>query len=202
MRKRGGGRRRKLSRSFYRRSALEVAPDLLGCYLCHKTRRGPLSGRIVETEAYLGKADRASHASVSSPTRARIMYGPAGLAYIYLIYGMYHCLNIVTGRKGEAEAVLIRALEPACGEEQMWKNRPRAKKRGDLTSGPGKLCQALSVDMHLLEADLCGDVLFLERRDRPPAEIATSSRIGVDYAGKAASYPWRYFEKDNPFVSR
>lgn len=139
------GSAKKLPQSFYARSTLKVAPELLGKILCVRTSGGFVSGRIVETEAYRAD-DPASHSSRGKTARAAIMFGPAGVAYVYFIYGMYEMLNFVTEKEGEAGAVLIRAIEPMEGETLMRKRRHNPRSRHDLSSGPGKLCRALGIE--------------------------------------------------------
>jgi len=190
-----------LPRDFYARSAVELAPMLLGKLLVRELDGARLVGRIVEVEAYMGRGDAASHASRGLTPRNRIMFGPPGYAYVYLIYGMYHCLNVVSGPEGEAQAVLIRALEPLSGVEMMQTRRPRASAR-NLTNGPGKLCQALGVDRSLDGHDLCQEEkLWLEDAPRPAESICTGPRIGVRGDETALTRPWRFFLKDNPFLS-
>lgn len=195
----------KLPIEFYTRDTTKVAKQLLGKILVHTDRSGNrLSGRIVETEAYLGVTDRACHTFGERRTnRTRTMYLGGGHAYVYLIYGMYDCFNVVTQKQGVPEAVLIRALEPIEGVELMKKNRPRAKRDIDLTSGPGKLCSALAIDRKCDGILLDSETLFIE--DAPllkPSQIEASPRIGVDYAGEAAAWPLRFTEKLNPYVSK
>jgi len=196
---------RKLSREFYLRDARAVARDLLGQELVRVSPEGTVAGIIVETEAYLGVADRASHAFGGRLSRrTAIMYEGGGRAYIYLIYGMYWCLNFTTREAGTPEAVLIRALQPSAGIDLMRRRRDAAGKRlTDLANGPGKLCRALGIDGSLYGEDLCGDVLFVQAR--PPVtaeEIAAAPRVNIDYAGEAAHHEWRYYLKGNPCVSR
>ncbi len=187
---------------FYARSAVALAPDLLGKRLVRRLNDVLLAGRIVEVEAYLGDEDAASHAFRGPTPRNRSMFGPPGHAYVYLIYGVHHCLNIVTGPEGDGQAVLIRALEPLMGVDVMRRNRGREAER-DLTSGPGKLCQALGVDRRLDGHDLClGRELWLEDAPRPAEPICAGPRVGVRGDDAALTRPWRYFLKDNPFVSR
>ena len=152
------------------------------------TRR---EGRIVETEAYRGPEDLAAHSSRGRTPRTEVMFGPAGHAYVYFIYGFWNCLNVVTEAQGVPHAVLLRALEPVTGIE-------------DRTWGPGLLCRAMHIDRSLNGADLCGDVLWLERppaSSRRPPRIARSKRIGVDYAGEWARRPWRFYDRDSRYVS-
>jgi DNA-3-methyladenine glycosylase len=149
------------------------------------------AGRIVETEAYRGPQDLAAHSSRGRTPRTEVMFGPPGHAYVYFIYGFWHCLNVVTAATGVPHAVLLRALEPLTGIE-------------DRTWGPGLLCRAMHIDKRLNGMDLCGDVLWLERPSagsRRPVRIARSARIGVDYAGEWARRPWRFYDKDSRYVS-
>jgi DNA-3-methyladenine glycosylase len=182
----------RLARRSFARPTLEVARALVGARLVHQVGPGDRRvGRIVETEAYLGPSDRASHARFGATGRARVMFGPPGHAYVYLIYGMYHCLNVVTEPEGSGAAVLIRAVEPLAGIEGR-------------TQGPGLVCRALGIDLGLNGADLCtaDSSLYVEPRRGPRPPVGTSARIGVDYAGAWASKPWRFFLPGNPFVSR
>jgi DNA-3-methyladenine glycosylase len=189
---------KRLPRRFYDRPTLKVAKELLGKYLVVKKGGHLLSGKIVETEAYDGFKDPASHAYRGMTPRNEVMFGAPGYAYVYLTYGMHHCLNLVTERKGYPAAVLIRALEPVDGVELM-KRRRRRKKLRDLTSGPAKLCQALGVDRRLNGADLLSDSIFVEDRGEVPGGTTRSSRIGVN-DGKEKN--WRFFIKSSEFVSR
>ncbi|HSQ12921.1 MAG TPA: DNA-3-methyladenine glycosylase, partial [Candidatus Deferrimicrobium sp.] len=151
----------KLPRSFYEQSTIDVAKQLLGKYLVHRRDEGILTGRIVETEAYLGPHDLACHASKGRTKRTDVMFGAAGHAYVYFIYGFYNMLNLVTEAKDYPAAVLIRAAEPVRGIEQMKQNR-KSERLGNLASGPGRLCQAFAIDRSLNGADICGKVLYLE----------------------------------------
>ena len=163
-----------------------------------------LSGCIVEVEAYIGQGDEASHARPGLTARNASMFGPAGHAYVYLIYGMHHCLNIVTEQAGFPAAVLIRALEPLEGVETMRKLRG-GRLDLPLSSGPARLCQALAVDRQFDGADLCapGSLLFLEEAVPIPDEnVATSPRIGVHGDAKALSIPWRFYIRDSQYISR
>lgn len=184
-------RSRKITRGFYARDTLTVARELIGLYLVREDRGTRRIGRIVETEAYQGPEDLAAHSSRGRTRRTEVMFGPPGHAYVYFIYGFWNCLNVVTEAEGVPHAVLLRALEPVAGiEEKTW--------------GPGLLCRSMHIDRSLNGADLCGDVLWLER---PPASsaraprIARSARIGVDYAGEWARRPWRFYDKDSRYVS-
>lgn len=191
----------KLIRDFFDRDTLTVARDLLGKYLVRRVDGDLLSGRIVETEAYIGAIDRACHAYGGRRTpRTETLYAPPGTAYVYLIYGMYHCLNFVTEGEGVAAAVLLRGLEPAEGAERMAWNRfgwglseltPYQRKH--FLNGPGKVCRALDVTRALNGASLTGDALFLWDAGEAAGEIHTGRRIGVDYAREAAGFPWRFW---------
>lgn len=181
---------RKLQRRFYNRDTEVVAREVLGKHLVRMVNGALRVGRIVETEAYLGPHDLAAHSSRGRTNRTEVMFGPPGHAYVYLIYGMYHCLNLVTGPEDQASAVLLRALEPVRNIEGK-------------TRGPGLLCRALAIDRSLNGADLMGDELFVaEPTCKRPFEVVVRPRIGVDYAGEWAQQPLRFYIKDNPFVSR
>jgi len=194
-----------LPRGFYEPSAKVVAPALLGHWLIRNTANGPCGGPIVETEAYL-VGDPACHGAPGPTARNRVMFGGPGHGYVYLIYGNYFCMNAVCQPTGVAEAVLLRAVEVALGEEMMRKRRPVAAAR-DLTNGPGKLCQAMHIDRGLDGADLCDarSPLFIARdpavekfrRQRGPVVI--TARIGLT---KAADLPLRFYLEGSGFVSR
>jgi len=191
-----------LPRNFYARDTIEVAKGLLGKVLVREMPAGRLSVKIVETEAYVGPHDKACHASRGMTERNRVMFGEPGHAYVYFIYGMYYCLNIVTECSGYPAAVLIRAGEPLQGVDVMWGLRKKAKTVNDLSSGPGKLCMAMDIDRALNGADLCKKgALYLEEGKAENFEIVSSKRIGVDYAGEYSDKPWRFYIKNNPFVS-
>jgi DNA-3-methyladenine glycosylase len=191
----------KLLRSFYEQSTVDVAKQLLGKYLVRQHPKGATVGRIVETEAYVGPQDLACHASKGRTARTEIMFGPAGHAYVYFIYGFYNMLNLVTERKNHPAAVLIRAVEPVAGIDLMRARRQVDKLR-DLASGPGKLCRAFAIDRSLNGADLCADVLYLEERGELPPKIRATPRIGVDYAGKWKDKRYRFLVRDSDFVSK
>jgi DNA-3-methyladenine glycosylase len=190
----------KLPRSFYERSTIVVAKQLLGKYLVRQHPKGNTVGRIVETEAYVGPQDLACHASKGRTARTEVMFGPPGHAYVYFIYGFYHMLNLVTEAKDYPAAVLIRAVEPVDGIELMRSRRKNGLLR-NLASGPGKLCQAFGIDRSLNGADLCGTVLFVEDRGQPTPKFRATPRIGVDYAGKWKDKPYRFLVRGNEFVS-
>jgi DNA-3-methyladenine glycosylase len=191
----------KIPRSFYQQPTLDVARQLLGKYLVRRHGDGTTVGRIVETEAYVGPDDKACHASRGRTPRTQIMFGNAGYAYVYLIYGFHHMLNIVTEAVDFPAAVLIRAVEPLQGVELMAARRG-TKERRNLASGPGKLCQAFAIDRTLNGDDLCGQVLYVEDAGDPTPKFLTTPRIGVDYAGEWTHKPWRFIVRGNEFVSR
>lgn len=171
-----------LNQDFYNRDTIQVAKDLLGKKLVRRPKGRILSGMVVETEAYLSRSDSASHASRGQTPRNSVMFGPAGRAYVYFIYGMHYMFNIVTEEKGSPGAILIRAVDPLDGLNQM---QVRRKKTGrDLTNGPAKLCQAMAIDKSLNGWDLtCGKTLWLEDyKAIPDACVFSGPRIGIDYA--------------------
>jgi DNA-3-methyladenine glycosylase len=192
----------KLPRSFYSRSTLDVASDLLGKVLVRRLDRRKLAGKIVETEAYVGPHDLACHASKGHTPRTSVMFGPPGYAYVYMIYGFYFCLNVVTEPLGYAAAVLIRAVEPLENLDLMRAFRNNPEHATNIASGPGKLCMAMSIDRQLNGADLLGTTIWIEDRELDPGPILTSPRVGVDYAGEYKDKPWRFFLNGNPHVSR
>jgi len=185
-----------LPRSFYVHHAPEVARALLGKIIVH----GKTSGRIVETEAYLGAGDLAAHSARGPTPRNHVLFGPPGHAYVYFIYGMYECLNFVAEPEGIAGCVLIRALEPLAGIEQMRTRRPAAHHLEDLANGPGKLTRALGITLRDNGADLTRGPILVRGPEKEVAfEIASSKRVGIT---KSADLPLRFFIKDNRFVSR
>jgi DNA-3-methyladenine glycosylase len=212
------GSRRPLPRSFYERETTLVARALLGTILECETPEGRASGRIVETEAYLGPHDAASHAAAGLTARTRHLFGHPGVAYVYFIYGVHWCVNAVASRRGEGTAVLVRALEPIDGIPLMrarrWQStatarsagRSRAMSSGSggrdraLTNGPGKLCAALGIDGRLNGVSLLRPPLTIRQgRDVPDADVLVSPRIGIT---RAADLPCRFYIRDNAFVSR
>jgi DNA-3-methyladenine glycosylase len=179
----------KLPRSFYTQDTLTVARELIGMHLVRRSPQGVQIGRIVETEAYQGPQDLAAHSSRGCTPRTEVMFGPAGHAYVYLIYGMWHCVNVVTADHGVPHAVLLRALEPISGID-------------NTTHGPGLLCRALHIDKSLNGEDLTLNRLWIERpQEYRRPRIARATRIGVDYAGDWAKKPWRFFDRNSPYVS-
>ena len=193
----------KMNHSFFRQDTVELARKLPGCLLVHRTPNGIAGGMIVETEAYVGAIDKACHAYQNRSERTEIMYGEGGYAYVYLIYGMHHCFNVVTGPEGEGNAVLIRALEPVIGLDLM-RERRQTDKLQNLCSGPGKVCQALAITKEEYGLDLCdptSPLRLIRYRCIPDDQIASSPRINVAYAEEAATWPWRFYIKDNMYVS-
>jgi DNA-3-methyladenine glycosylase len=192
-----------LPRSFYARPVLTVARDVIGKLLVHQTRAGTLIGRIVEAEAYRGPEDRAAHSWGGRRTeRTEVMYGAPGLAYVFFVYGMHWHLNLVTTRPGAPHAVLLRAVEPIAGAELMARRRHMLPGDVRLSNGPGKLCQAFGIDRRHYGVDLTSGALFLSEGPGGPGSLGRSARIGVDYAENWAEKPWRFFERDNRWVSR
>lgn len=180
----------RLPRAFYDRDTATVARELLGMYLVHVADDAERVGRIVETEAYLGPHDLASHSAKGLTPRTRVMFGPPGHAYVYLIYGMHHCLNVVTEREGHGSAVLLRALEPVSNVSLR-------------TCGPGLLCKAMGVEMGLNGQDLLSDELFIaEPAGKRRFAIVARPRVGVPYAGHWARRRLRFYIKGNAFVSK
>jgi DNA-3-methyladenine glycosylase len=203
----------KLPLSFYEGDTLDVAKKLLGHKLVHIVNGKKRSGYIVEVEAYKGPEDKAAHSYGGRRTeRTEVMFGPPAHAYVYFIYGMYYCFNIITAPEGVPQGVLIRALEPVEGIEEMkvarygttditkqqWKN---------LTNGPGKLCRAMEITKEQKGLSLLSDELYMEYVEPEvhlsnTYEITAGPRIGIDYAEEAVHYPWRFYFKDHPFISK
>ena len=181
---------KRLPRRFYDRDTVQVAHELLGKHLVHVVAGVERVGRIVEVEAYLGPHDLAAHSSKGLTKRTRVMFGPPGHAYVYLIYGMHWCVNVVTQAEGTASAVLLRALEPVRNVEAR-------------TQGPALLCKAMAIDGRLNGHDLLSDDLYVAApKNEPPIRIVKRPRIGVDYAGHWARRLLRFYIRGNPFVSR
>lgn len=196
---------RKLKKSFYRRELLDVARDLLGKILVKVDGKNILSGKIVEVEAYHGDFDKAAHSYNGITKRTKIIFEAGGYLYVYFTYGAHHCCNVVTGKKGQGTAILIRAVEPLTGIECMIKNRfARILKNENeiynLTSGPGKTCKAFGISRKHSGIDLTGDKIFiLEAEKIKGKDIEISKRIGIS---KSIDLPWRFFIKSNPYLSR
>jgi DNA-3-methyladenine glycosylase len=187
-------------RAWFDRSAADVAPELLGASLVHDTPAGRIAGRIVEVEAYLGPEDLAAHSSRGETARNAVMFGEPGHLYVYLVYGMHHCVNVVCGPGSKPEAVLLRAAELTEGEE-LARARRGGVARARLAAGPGNLGAAFDIDRRLNGADLLTGPVRLERRPRPEA-VDRTARIGVDYAGDWTDRPLRYLIRDDPHRSR
>lgn len=199
----------RLSRSFYDGNTVEIAQMLLGKYLVRRLDSGELlAGRITETEAYIGRCDKACHAyNYRRTQRTSTMFGPPGHAYIYFIYGMYFCLNFVTEPEGEPSAVLIRGIEPVLGTNTIRRLRfgdapMTAYRRKNFMNGPGKVCKGFSLTKQENGTDLTGDTLFvcdspsdlgLPEMKFPTERICCGPRIGVDYAEEAKDFPWRFW---------
>lgn len=199
----------KIQREFFRREALEVAKDLLGKNLIVETDQGQMKVRLVEVEAYTGEDDKACHTYGGRRTaRTEVMYKEGGCLYVYLIYGMYNMLNIVTGREGSGQAVLIRAGEPLDGLDLMAKNRfnktykdLNSYQKKNLINGPGKLAQALGIDRTHNSMYLLGEKIYLEDDGYMNFEIGRSKRIGIDYAEEARDYLYRFYIKGSKYLS-
>jgi DNA-3-methyladenine glycosylase len=190
---------RPLPPAFYDRPTEDVARDLLGAVLEHRTPDGTVRGRIVETEAYLGPHDPACHAAAGLTARTRTLHGPPGTAYVYFIYGMHWCFNAVTREEGHGSAVLIRALEPLSGLDLMRRRRG-VTRDADLTSGPARLCDALGLTRDQDGAPLDrGPLRILRGIEVPDEDIVSGPRIGIR---KAAEWPLRFWLRGNGFVSR
>ncbi len=199
---------KRLRRDFYLRKPLKVARDLIGKELVHMTDDGKISGKIVDVEAYGGdKEDLACHSLSGGKTdRNEIIFNKGGFVYIYLIYGMYYCLNIVVGKKDYPATVFIRAVEPLEGLSLMKKKRNFKNKKNrkifNLTNGPGKLCQAMGFDKTCYGKDLCrNEIYVLDSKSVSDSEINYLPRVNIDYAGESKHYPWRIILKSNKFVS-
>lgn len=200
----------KINRNFFQRNTITVAKELLGKVLVHEIHGLKLAGKIVETEAYLGVEDKAAHSFGGKRTpRVEVMYGKAGISYIYLIYGIYYCFNVITRKEDIPEGVLIRALEPLEGFDEMAVNRFKTTydkltklQVKNLTNGPGKLCNAISIDKSLNKNDMCGNNNFyITDYNFRDFEIVSAKRIGIDYAEEYKDLLWRFYIKDNIYVS-
>ena len=191
-----------LERGWFDRPSSELAPDLLGARLVHETADGPIGGLIVEVEAYRGPEDLAAHSSRGRTARNAVMFGPPGHLYVYLIYGLHHCLNVVAGPGTKPEAVLIRALQLDEGIELARRRRGDAVPERRLAAGPGNVGSALGVDRSLNGVDLLVGPVHVEPRSGPPPAISRGPRIGVDYAGEWAARPLRFWITDDPHISR
>ena len=195
----------RLKRSFYKRDVLTVAQELLGKILVKSDHKFLLAAKIVEVEAYDGSVDQAAHTYIGKTKRNEIMFGEGGYLYVYFTYGAHYCCNVVTGQAGQGTAILIRALEPLAGIEQMYINRygkflSDQKSKYNLTSGPGKVCKALEITRVNYGEDLVsGQIYLLHQRKLPDDRIIRTKRIGIR---KSTELEWRFYIKDNPFVSK
>lgn len=192
-----------LKREFYLRDVHTVARELLGKTLVHQTAEGVTAGVIVELEAYDGSCDKGAHSYPNKRTeRTAVQFGPGGYAYVYAIYGMHWCFNVVADDVDKPGCVFIRALRPVAGLDLMGQRRGTDSEK-ELCSGPGKLCRAMAITRAQYGLDLCGDELYItEGETVEPSRIMVSPRIHIDYAEECIPYPWRYFIAGDPFVSR
>ena len=194
----------KLKRSFYKREVTVVAKNLLGKILVKKYKNYRLAGKIIEVEAYHGDFDEAAHSFKGKTKRTEVMFNEGGCLYVYFTYGAHFCCNVVTGKKGQGTAVLIRAVEPLVGLDRMSKNRFGRKLENEkeilnLTSGPGKLCKAFNINKSFSGLDLLGDKIFiLDNKKINEKNIGISKRIGIT---RSVDLPWRFFIKDSLFLS-
>ncbi|MBT9832702.1 DNA-3-methyladenine glycosylase [Clostridium baratii] len=200
-----------LDKDYFKKGALDLAKDLLGKILVREVDGKIIKCKIVETESYIGKIDKASHAYNERRTkRTEPLFHEGGIAYVYLIYGMYNCMNVISGAKDEGEGVLIRALEPLNEFNYLsnirfnkdYESLTKAQKLS-LTNGPGKLCKALSIDREFNYKKLYekGD-MYITNGDEEDFEIVETTRIGIDYAEEAKDFPWRFYIKGNKYISK
>ncbi len=199
------GSNKKLKRNFYTRDVITVAKDLLGKILVKNENGILLAGKIVEVEAYDGSIDKAAHTFGGRTPRNAVMFNEGGYFYVYFTYGVHFCCNVVTGKEGEGKAVLIRAVEPVEGVDLMIKNRFGRKLKNEkeifnLTSGPGKVCRAMAIDRSFYGLDLTGDKIYIINKPALNEKmIVASRRIGIK---KSVELPWRFYIKDNPYISK
>lgn len=196
----------KLPLSFYiRPEVVQISRELLGKYLFTNIGGVLTGGMIVETEAYAGSGDRACHAHLNRRTkRTEIMYHEGGVAYVYLVYGLHALFNIITNKEGKADAVLIRAIEPTAGKEEMLRRRRLSTITPQLTAGPGVMAQALGIHPGHYGSDLAGDSIWVEDQGVrvPEADIIAGPRVGINYAGEDALLPWRFRIKESKWTSK
>lgn len=190
----------------YQDEAEIIAPRLLGQYLIHRTENVTYIGRIVETEAYggiyHGMADDGSHSFRGLTKRTEPMFHAGGISYVYLIYGMYHCMNVVTAPEGKGQAVLIRAIEPVAGIDAMLLNRKQTTLRPAVSNGPGKLCRAMAITLQENRQTLWGPTLYIAHpKVLPSFSIIATPRIHIDYAENGKYFPWRFYIENNRYVS-
>jgi len=187
---------------FQSNNVVHLAEDFIGLEVFTHIDGVITSGIITETEAYAGKGDKACHAHLGRFTkRTAVMYEPGGVAYIYLCYGIHHLFNIVTNTQGNADAILIRAIEPKKGIETMMYRRNRSKQDKSLTSGPGNVSKALGLSKTHNSLSVCSDSIWFEETKIKPQEIVRTTRIGIDYAGEDALLPWRFYDANSKFIS-
>jgi DNA-3-methyladenine glycosylase len=195
----------KLNYDFYCRNVLVVAKELLGKILVKNDHNYLYAGKIVEVEAYQGDIDEAAHSFAGETPRNKVMFNHGGYLYVYLSYGVHYCCNVVTGEQGKGNAVLIRAIEPLEGMDKMISNRFGKKRitnsdKYNLTNGPGKLCKALNINLSHSGLDLTKNIVYIiNAPEIKKSDIATSKRIGIT---KSVDLPWRFFIKNNPYLSR
>lgn len=200
---------KKLERKFYKRDSIAISKELLGKYLVHEYDNVKLISKIVEVEAYMGVIDKAAHSYGGRRTkRTEVMYMEGGYAYVYQIYGMYYCMNVVTSEVDNPQAVLIRAIEPVEGIDIMSKNRYGIEyeklsnyQKKNITNGPGKLCMAMNINKKLNGEDLCKNRLYI-LDNKEDFSIVSSKRINIDYAEEARDYLWRFYIEGNKYVSK
>ncbi len=193
----------KLTQDFYEREdVVLIARELIGKVLCTCIDGQYTSGMIVEAEAYNGRTDKACHAYGKRTPRTETMYQKGGIAYVYLCYGIHHLFNVVTNRKGLADAVLIRAIQPLEGIEFMEKRRNLSSENISLTSGPGSAAKALGIHRAYDGTNLTDNTIWIEDRNVSGFQVETRKRVGVDYAGEDAQLPWRFIMKSNKWVSK
>lgn len=195
----------RFERDYFLGDALKIGPEILGNFLIRKIDNKIIKTKIVEVEAYVGPEDKGAHTYNNKKTlRTEPMFYEGGHAYVYLIYGMYNCINIVCQKEGKPEALLIRGLEPLNELDFLFENRSKIKNMYNLTNGPGKLCSALKIDREFSGYDLIsGENLYLEKNEnKENTEVIYSKRIGIDYAEEYKDKLWRFYLKDNKFVSK
>lgn len=197
---------KKLPRTFYERDeVVQISRELIGKFLCTNINGIQTAGMIVETEAYNGRTDRACHAFPDVRTsRTETLYGPPGKAYVYLCYGIHHLFNVVTNSEGLADAILVRAIKPISGIDEMLERRNKNKVEVTVSNGPGKLSQALGINTRHDKKDMQSNEIWIEDRNIEIVEnqIISGTRIGVDYAGEDAKLPWRFCLKDSKWISK
>jgi len=192
-----------LSKTYFENeNVVFLAKDLIGKQLSTCIDGVLTSGVITETEAYAGQGDKACHAHLGRFTkRTKVMYESGGIAYVYLCYGIHHLFNIVTNTKGNADAILVRAIEPTLGMDIMQERRGKSKMDKTLTSGPGNISKALGISKTYNSLSVTGENIWIEDIGHNPSNIKETTRIGIDYAGEDAALPWRFYDKDSKFVS-